>query len=78
MTDTTDPARELNVSGAAAGTERVTPARPSNANCTGLRAHLGAYGVSILGLAALVPASGRLLVLPYVERWRDSAGSGRI
>ena len=27
----------------------------------GLRAHLGAYSVSVLGLAALLPASGRLL-----------------
>jgi len=42
-----------------------------------LGSNLGAYGVSVLGLAALVPASGRLLVLPYVERLRGSATSER-
>ncbi len=42
-----------------------------------LGSNLGAYGVSVLGLAALVPASGRLLVLPYVERLRGIAPSER-
>ncbi len=39
--------------------------------------NLGAYGVSVLGLAALVPASGRLLVLPYVERLRGTTPGER-